>query len=78
MQTVTPTLTEKQAQTLAGLISLGVSALGAQIAQGGIQALKAGAEQLALADEIVEVLNAALEDAAAKAKAEAEKKDKAA
>lgn len=64
MKQITFTLNEPQAQSLAGLISLGVSGLGAQIAQGGVAALKEGARILNEADGLVDAINAALTKAA--------------
>jgi hypothetical protein len=73
MNPITFTLSEKQIQTLAGMISLGVSALGAQIAQGGAAALKSGAQVLSDAAELQDVIEAAIAKAADDAKTEADK-----
>jgi hypothetical protein len=70
MNHVTFTLSEKQIQTLAGMISLGVSALGAQIAQGGAAALKSGAQVLSDAADLQDVIEAAINEAAKPAEPE--------
>lgn len=64
MKQITFTLNEPQAQALALLITQGVSAVGAQIAQGGAAALKEGSRVLVQCDEVVDVINAALAEAA--------------
>jgi len=64
MKQITFTLSETQAQALALLITRGVSAVGAQIAQGGAAALKEGSRVLVQCDEVVDVINAALAKAA--------------
>lgn len=63
MKPVTFTLSEKQAATLCMLADAGVKTIGAQITQGGLQALEGGAAVLADCNEVMTVLNAAIESA---------------
>ena len=63
MKQITFTLNEPQAQALALLINQGVSAVGAQIAQGGAAALKEGSRVLVQCDQAVDVINTAINEA---------------